>query len=154
VAISVRITEQEVQGFAPPSVTPLVNVSVHGLNREDARKVTKLAYDLILPEPVAPAPPPKPIHETNFIAQLDHKAQSVLGAMVLMAYAYPNHSTAANVSKIPVINAIRTLYPGLGVKDAKEFVDYVVATSSLELVSCDYRLRKEGFAAKPDWIKF
>lgn len=143
---AVRLSTSASSGspFAPVSTFDL---TIEGLSRDNARILTKSAEDLMLGVPVvfgmiADVPRPNPL------AELDEDTQKTVAVVVLSYFRMTKN-------KIACIKMLRTLYPGTGLKDGKDFTDFAItitvndrseSTSSTTITDFDHHM-------KPLWVK-
>jgi hypothetical protein len=97
---------------------PKFDLKIEGLNQRQARSISLLTTDMILGPVVVDEVPTPARGDKNPIADLDNVAQQALGTLV------KTHIDRFS-NKISAIKLLRSLFPGLGLKDGKDFVDYV-----------------------------
>lgn len=109
-----------------------------GLDSKQARTASQFGHDLMLGFPAA-----NPEVRSNPLAMLEVDAQK---NVAILARIFNDRFG----NKIRTIKMIRSLFPGTGLKDSKDFVDF--AESCTVIGSDELFCSNAGY--KPDWIKF
>jgi hypothetical protein len=120
------------------------DLTVEGLNQAEARSMSQFGQDLMLGKPdVIAAEVGLDTPRRNPLAELDDYGQK---AAALVAKI---HMDVFN-NKITTIKLIRSLFPGMGLKESKDFVDFVSASCTI----VGNQLSTAPFSWRPDWLKF
>jgi ribosomal protein L7/L12 len=137
---SIRLTPS----ITSSSFNTAFDLAIEGLNEMEARSVSELGQDLMLGIPAALVAPVD-LNSRNPLAKRDESSQKA-GAIVIRLFQRRFDD------KISSIKLLREMYPGLGLGEAMDFVDFAVectVTDARELKFPSYYNR-----LRPDWMKF
>lgn len=122
----------------------MYDLSVEGLSKDNARVLSTTANNLLFGGQNRPfgdvEDPLNPIEKLSVIAQN--------AALIAARLYYDRHS-----DKIATIKFMRYMYKGLGLKDAKDFVEYAMSCS-MSTKPMEINVYPMGGVTKPDWLKF
>jgi ribosomal protein L7/L12 len=121
------------------------DLTIEGLNRLEARSLVQKGHDLMLGDvagtvvPDVSAPRPNPLAEVTVDAQMQ-------AAVIchLHMYRFSN--------KINTIKMLRCLFPGMGLKDSKDFVEFADQCSITAYGQAT--LGDNHAHLRPNWVKF